>query len=228
MTYPEDPHRRQPSDGEWSNIPPADPYTPADPVYGRSPFGQSPSNAGVPEPNAPYANPQYPNQQYPNQQYPQNPDQPHGQQPYPNSPYPGAPYPGQQQYGQQQYGQQPYGSPANGGYPYAGQGYGGQGYPYGVPGAMTPQTDGRATASLICGVLSLPLIFFCSALAVPLPIVAVVLGVLARRDIANSGGLRTGSGMALAGIITGAIALVLMVIVLVFLGFGVAADLADT
>ncbi|WP_187585107.1 DUF4190 domain-containing protein [Gordonia sp. OPL2] len=200
MTYPEDPHRRQPSDGEWSDVPPVDPYGSSDPVYGRSPFGQSPPNPDAPYPGQPYPNAPYPNQQYPNQQ------------PYPNQPYPNAPYPNQQ------YGQA-YGAAAHGGQPYAGQ-------PFGVPGAMTPQTDGRATASLICGVLSLPLVLFCSGLAVPIPIVAVVLGVLARRDIANSGGLRTGAGMALAGIITGAVALVLMVIVLVFLGFSVAADLA--
>src|SRR5262249_47254126 len=68
------------------------------------------------------------------------------------------------------------------------------------PRERRPQAElsGKALASLILGGLTflLPVL-----LAVP----AVILGLLALRDIGRSGGRRTGKGLALAGITTGAL-----------------------
>ena len=59
-------------------------------------------------------------------------------------------------------------------------------------------TSGMAIGALVCGILSL----LCCAVAGP---AAIVLGVMARKEIASSGGRIGGSGMALAGIIMGSI-----------------------
>lgn len=77
--------------------------------------------------------------------------------------------------------------------------------------AAPPRTPGKAIASLVCGIISLIIG------GIILGIVAIVLGSLARKEIAENPGL-TGSGMALAGIITGSIGFVLAV---VFLAIGV-------
>jgi hypothetical protein len=52
---------------------------------------------------------------------------------------------------------------------------------------------------MVVGIVSL----FCCGVA--LGVVAIVLGILARNEISASGGTQGGSGMALAGIILGAI-----------------------
>ena len=82
--------------------------------------------------------------------------------------------------------------------------------PSDAPPAQT-RTPGKAIASLVCGIISLIIG------GIILGIVAIVLGSLARKEIAENPGL-TGSGMALAGIITGSIGFVLAV---VFLAIGV-------
>jgi Domain of unknown function (DUF4190)/Thioredoxin len=148
----------------------------------QSGFDPPPPPGGNPPPG-PYPQPgSYPQAQqnpYPQQNaaYPQNP--------YPQNPYPQNPYP-QNAYGPQQYPPN-YVQPAPG----YGGGYGGYGY-------MVP-TDGKATASLVLGLLSI----FCFGLVSGIP--AIVFGFLARRDIARSGGGLGGAGMALGGIIVGSI-----------------------
>ena len=52
---------------------------------------------------------------------------------------------------------------------------------------------------------------------VALGIVAIVLGVKARNEISDSGGAQQGDGLALGGIITGAIAAVLGLLILVLI-----------
>ena len=121
----------------------------------------------------------------------------------------GYPPPGYGQYGQpgqsgqpEQYGQ--YG---------AGQYGAGQYGQYG-PG-QAAKTNGKATGSLITGIASLVLSWCCGlGLA---GIVAIVLGVKARNEIRASGGTQDGDGMAVAGIITGAIAAVIGLLALIFL-----------
>jgi type IV pilus assembly protein PilA len=62
------------------------------------------------------------------------------------------------------------------------------------PQALTPQTSGKATASLILG------IFF---LVFPAAVLAIIFGHLSRSEIKRSGGRLTGAGRALAGLILG-------------------------
>ena len=104
------------------------------------------------------------------------------------------------------------------------------GAPYGSgqqpPGAGPPATSPRPTATgsggyvqnngkavaRVTGIASLVLSWCCGLGLVG--IVAVVLGVKARGEI-RSGGTQSGDGLALAGIITGAVAIVLGLVVLV-------------
>ncbi len=72
--------------------------------------------------------------------------------------------------------------------------------------------SGKAIAALVCGIISLILF------GIILGVVAIVLGVMARNEIRADPNLE-GDGMALAGIITGAIGVVLAV-VLIALGVG--------
>jgi len=70
------------------------------------------------------------------------------------------------------------------------------------------ETDGYAVASLISAIVGVP-------------IVPIVLGVMARNRIAESGGLKDGGGLAVAGIIIGALQIVIWLIV-IFAIIGVA------
>jgi hypothetical protein len=63
------------------------------------------------------------------------------------------------------------------------------------PGATDTRTSGLAVASLVTG-----LFFWCWVLP---GIVAIVLGHLALESIEDSGGTKTGRGMAIAGIVLG-------------------------
>ena len=97
-------------------------------------------------------------------------------------------------------------------------GYGATPYGYGQPVA---QTNGKSTAALICGIVSLVCVFLLSCFSLPISgpagIVALVMGVKARREIDDSAGAQSGSGNALAGLITGGIGLALSVICTVLL-----------
>ena len=87
-----------------------------------------------------------------------------------------------------------------------------------VPGATPPgyapilPTNGKATAALITGITTLVL-SWCCGLGV-LGVVAVVLGIRGRAEVRASQGTQTGDGLALAGIITGAIAVVIGLVVI--------------
>lgn len=82
------------------------------------------------------------------------------------------------------------------------------------PGAIGGQERGLAVASLICGIVSL----LCFTLAGP---VAIILGLLAinkeKNDPARYGG---GRGMAIGGIITGSLATLIFVLVIIFVIIG--------
>lgn len=97
------------------------------------------------------------------------------------------------------------------------------GSPYGSfygPPHVTP-TNGKATASLVTGIASLVLSWCCGFGVVG--VVAVVLGVKARNEIRASGGTQQGDGLALGGIITGVIALVLGLLILALVVIALAA-----
>jgi Domain of unknown function (DUF4190) len=148
-----------------------------------------------------------------------------GDQPAPRPDYeqqPGYGQPGYNQpgYGQSGYGQQPqYGQPPYG-QPYGPQGYGQGPYPpgYAYPGVVP--NNGKATASLITGIATLVLSWCCGAGV--LGVVAIVLGVKARSEIRASGGRQGGDGIALAGIITGAVAVLVGIVAIVVIIVGLA------
>jgi hypothetical protein len=65
-----------------------------------------------------------------------------------------------------------------------------------------------ALAAVICGVLGLCLF--------PFAIAAIVTGVMGRNQINASGGMKTGGGMATAGIVLGAIGVILTCVGVIF------------
>jgi len=94
----------------------------------------------------------------------------------------------------------PYGQPAAFGQPMPyGQPTPG---PYGGPPAA-PKTDGLAVAALVSSIVGVVLLLFCIGLAGT--IAGCVMGIISRNRIKGSNGQLTGEGMALAGIIVGAV-----------------------
>ena len=87
------------------------------------------------------------------------------------------------------------------------QAYPPQAQPY--PGQYQPQqTDGKATASLILGILSI----LCFGLLTGLP--AIILGHISRGNIEQSQGRLKGSGMALTGLILGYVSIVFTILII--------------
>jgi hypothetical protein len=84
-------------------------------------------------------------------------------------------------------------------------------------GYAMPQTNQKAIWSLVLGILGL----VCCGLLAGIP--AIVLGNMARNEIAASGGMQTGDGMAKAGFIIGIVATALSVLS----GIGLATGLID-
>jgi VIT1/CCC1 family predicted Fe2+/Mn2+ transporter len=84
------------------------------------------------------------------------------------------------------------------------------------PGGYPPPTaignNQKAIVSMVLGIISI----FCCGFV--LGIVAIVLGLIARKEIAASSGLQGGSGFAIAGIVTGVLG-ILGSVVLAFTGF---------
>lgn len=90
----------------------------------------------------------------------------------------------------------------------------GYGHPVdGPPPGYAPvlPTNNKATAALITGITTLVL-SWCCGLGV-LGVVAIVLGVKGRSEIRQSQGTQTGDGLALAGIVTGAVAVLVGLLV---------------
>ncbi|UZF57633.1 DUF4190 domain-containing protein [Gordonia polyisoprenivorans] len=119
----------------------------------------------------------------------------------PSYPASGTPGYGQPAYGQPSYGQPGFGQPGYGQQP--GFGQPGYGQPYvGVPAKRTnPMAIAALVVSLVgCGCLSW---------------LGIVFGVIARNQIRDSQGTEEGEGLALAGIIIGAAALVIFLVYIV-------------
>ena len=96
---------------------------------------------------------------------------------------------------------------------------GGAGWP--PAGPVGPVQNQKALAALILGLISIPMMFCCIGLGTG--IVALVLGILGRKEIQSSGGAQTGDGMALAGIIIGIITIVVTIVMtMLFLAVGFA------
>jgi hypothetical protein len=80
----------------------------------------------------------------------------------------------------------------------------------GAGGAVVERKkSGKAIAALVLGILSLV-----APLGIVLGIIAIVLGALARKEIQASASL-DGDGMALAGIITGALGSILFIVLVI-------------
>jgi hypothetical protein len=98
-------------------------------------------------------------------------------------------------------------------------------------GVQLPNT--LALSSMICGILSLVMLcagcafVFISFISPVLAIAAIVLAVMARREIAA--GRQRGQGMAVAGLVCGVVALLLFIIGVVIMGLILGAGMwADT
>jgi hypothetical protein len=89
-----------------------------------------------------------------------------------------------------------------------------QSYGHGLGQPTGPKNEPLAVASLIAGIVGIPLLC-CWILGFPISIAALVTGFLARRRISESNGALTGDGMALAGLILGAVGVVLSIVLIV-------------
>ncbi|CAL9543367.1 hypothetical protein SUDANB58_04296 [Streptomyces sp. enrichment culture] len=101
---------------------------------------------------------------------------------------------------------------------------GGYGYPappqgYGWPGAPMPPQNGMGTAAMVLGILSCCLFCLYGVVSVVLGILAVVFGVKGRRRAER--GEAANHGQAVAGLITGAIGIVLGLAVIVLIVIGI-------
>ncbi|MFV2087147.1 DUF4190 domain-containing protein [Micromonospora sp. LOL_021] len=157
------------------------PQQPQDPTSSppSDPYGQQPPSSGQP-----YSDPY--GQQPPSSGQPYS--DPYGQQP------PGQPYPQQPM--------QPYGDP------YAQQPVPGQPYPaggYGMPGQQ--KNNHLGLIGMIVGITSLVLAVCCPLLGIPAGIAGAVLGFLGKNKVDQ--GLADNRGQAMAGLICGAIGVVL-------------------
>lgn len=161
--------------------------------------------SGQPDHGQPgYGQPGYGQPSYGQPSYGQQPEygQPSGQPEY------GQPQYGQAAYGQQQYGQQQYGQPAYG-QQYGQPAYGQQ------PGYAAP-AYGRPTNTMAILALVMAFVFAPAG---------VILGIIARKQIRQTG--EDGSGLALAGIIVGGIATAFYVLFIVLM-IGLAATTTAT
>lgn len=92
---------------------------------------------------------------------------------------------------------------------------GGWGPPPGFYGGPPPnmgggqQTESLAIPALVCGVLGVPSGFCCSFFSIPICIAAIVLGVMSIMNINKDPARLTGKGLAIGGIVTGSVSLLL-------------------
>ena len=108
-----------------------------------------------------------------------------------------APPPGAAPYGAPPYGAPPMGAPP--GYP-PGPPPGYYPPPYGVPMQMAPSTSGMAVAGFV-------LSFLCS-------ILGLIFSIIGYNEVKNSNGMKTGGGLALAGIIISIVNMLLGIMIM--------------
>ena len=87
------------------------------------------------------------------------------------------------------------------------------------PGQAAPPRNNRALISLVTGIAGIVFAFCCSPIGLVLGVVGAVLGYLTRAEIHRTGAGKESENLALGGLITGGIAVVLSVI-----AFGVGAS----
>ncbi|WP_163567728.1 DUF4190 domain-containing protein [Fodinicola feengrottensis] len=81
---------------------------------------------------------------------------------------------------------------------------------------------------MICGILAIPLAICCyGAFSYPLGAAALIMGFISRSNISKSNGQLGGDGMALSGLICGAVGIVLAICaVILLLAFGFLSQLS--
>lgn len=181
--------------------------------------GEYPPLEDTPPLADPYAPVDYPSDPATAPTYPAPPGYPQTDYPQPGYPQAGYPQPGYQQMG---YPPPDYPPPGyqQVGYPQPPAGYPPQ-YPYGYDPYAPPRpagTNGKAIGALVTSLVGL---VFCG---VP-SIVGLILGVIAMRETKRTG--QEGRGMALAGVIVGALGTALMVLVIIFYAVGIAAVISN-
>ena len=77
-----------------------------------------------------------------------------------------------------------------------------------------PKNNGMAIASMVLGIVAIPLIC-CRLVGIVPAILAIVFGFLSKKKIAESNGLEIGKGMSLAGIILGFVTVGICAIIIV-------------
>lgn len=90
-------------------------------------------------------------------------------------------------------------------------------YGYAPPAAgapARPRTSGMAVASLVCGIIALCLswILFVNFAAAVAGVLALVFGLVANGQVKNGAGAVGGKGLAVAGIVLGVVALVIVLL----------------
>lgn len=108
-----------------------------------------------------------------------------------------------------------YGPPPAGGFgpPAPPGGFGGP-PGFGGQGPM-PSASGLAIASLVCGIISIPGGCCCSFLSIPIAIAAVIMGIIGINKINSEPHLYSGKGLAIGGIVTGGIAVIFGIVMLI-------------
>ncbi|MGH3457378.1 DUF4190 domain-containing protein [Aeromicrobium sp.] len=87
---------------------------------------------------------------------------------------------------------------------------------YGQPGAPgSVPTNQKAIWALVLGIVGL----VCCGIGIVTAIPALIVGILARKEIGASGGTQAGSGMAIAGIILGIVGIILSLLLFAFYGY---------
>ena len=82
-------------------------------------------------------------------------------------------------------------------------------------------TNGKATASLALGIAAAFLGLFCCGLGIVMGVPAIVLGRVARAEIAGSAGLQGGTRLATTGVVLGIISCAMSIILIVLTVTGV-------
>ncbi|WP_169786892.1 DUF4190 domain-containing protein [Nitriliruptor alkaliphilus] len=95
---------------------------------------------------------------------------------------------------------------------------------WGPGGAAAPASNGMAVGALVTGIVALPLLVFVGVGGLIGGIVAVILGIVALRRVKRGTG--SGRGLAIGGIVLGAISIVMGVLIFVFF-LGIFGELAD-
>lgn len=87
----------------------------------------------------------------------------------------------------------------------------------------TGKSNGKSIAAMVLGIVAFVPGFIITPFNVILSILAVVFGMIGKKEIAESGGVQGGRGMAVAGIVLGWVGIAFAIIAVIFIIIGVGA-----